>query len=230
MRRFLPFLLAHATLVAQTPKLRPSASLDLAALTAGEIRVSVEPLVLRRATLGVSLARWWGGQTPYYAVPLSTAVPLSSQFPAASFDLLHPAREYMVDLYARVYPLSFASASPKHRITGYLGGFVGYHRRAYDQTFYPPCVLGADIVCPVVASPSSAPIPCCAPPLPPQTVRWINSGVEPGAEFGVRVIPWGDVFLEVGGRARLITFSDPTGRFEEGQVASRLTLAVGLGW
>ena len=65
MRRFLPVLLAHATLVAQTPKLRPSVSLDLAALAAGEIRASVEPLVLRRATLGVSLARWWGGQTAY---------------------------------------------------------------------------------------------------------------------------------------------------------------------
>ena len=226
MRQFLPLLLAHVTLVAQTPTLRPSASLDLAALTAGEIRVSVEPLVLRRATLGVSLARWWRGQTPYYAFPVSSPLIV----PGAGIDATHPAREYMVDLYARVYPLSFASASPKHRITGYLGGFVGYHRREFGQTVYPPCVLGGQIVCPLAASPSGSPIICCEPPPAPQAVRFVSSGVEPGAEFGVRVIPWGDVFLEVGGRARLITFSDPTGRFEEGQVASRLTFTVGLGW
>ena len=228
MRRFLPVLLAHATLVAQTPKLRPSVSLDLAALAAGEIRASVEPLVLRRATLGVSLARWWGGQTACYAVPLSSQLAA----PVGGIDALHPAREYMVDLYARVYPLSFASASPKHRITGFLGGFVGYHRREFDQAVYP-CALGPGIACPVVAAPSGSTIPCqvpCEPPVPAPATRTTSDGIEPGAQLGVRAMPWGDVFVEVGGWARLITFSDPTGRFEEGQVASRLALAVGVGW
>jgi hypothetical protein len=145
--------------------------------------------------------------------------------------VLHPAREYMVDLFTRVYPISLSSATPKHRVSGYLGGFVGYHRRELDQTVYPPCVLGA-IACPVVASPSGSTIPCQIPcqPLPPRAVRTISAGLEPGAELGVRVMPLGDLFIEVGGWARLITFPDPTGRFAEGQIQSRLTLAVGLGW
>ena len=220
-------LLAFPSLAAQAPKVRRSAALDLAALMDGEIRASVEPLILGRSALGVSLARWWGGQN-YYAVPLSSQLVV----PVGGIDALHPAREYMVDLYARVYLVSLSSATPKHGISGYLGGFVGYHRREFDQTVYPPCILGDAVGCPVVASPAGSTIPCQVPcqPLAPQTNRTISDGVEPGAELGVRVMLLGDLLIEVGGWARLVTFPDPTGRFEEGQVQYRLTLAVGLGW
>ena len=160
----------------------------------------------------MSIARWWGGQTTYYPVPLSAQI----VEPAPTFDALHPGREYMVDLYARVYPVSLSSATQKHRISGYVGGFVGFHRREFDETIQYTC---GGVVCPLMVTPSSYAI-----------VRTVASGVEPGAELGVRVMPFGDVFVEIGGWARLITFADPTGRFEEGQVASRVTLAVGLGW
>jgi hypothetical protein len=223
--------LASQSLAAQGANVRHAATLDLAALANGEIRASVEPLVMGRSALGVSLARWWGGQSGYYPVPLSSQLVA----PVGGIDALHPAREYMVDLYARVYPASFSSASsatPKHRVSGYLGGFVGYHRREFDQAVYSPCILGGAIACPVVASPSGATIPCQVPcqPLRVQPVRTTSAGVEPGAELGVRVLLLSDLLIEVGGWARLITFPDPTGRFEEGQVQSRLTLAVGLGW
>ena len=152
--------------------------------------------------------------------------------PAPTFDALHPGREYMVDLYARVYPVSLSSATPKHRISGYVGGFVGFHRREFDQTIQYACTGVDPVICPLMDAPSGSPIPCQIPcqPIPTQAVRTVSSGVEPGAELGVRVMPFGDVFVEIGGWARLITFADPTGRFEEGQVASRVTLAVGLGW
>jgi hypothetical protein len=219
--------LASQSLAAQAAKVRRSAALDLAALANGEIRASVEPLVMGRSALGVSLARWWGGQNGYYPVPLS-----SQLVAPVGINPLHPAREYMVDVYARVYPVSFSSATPKHGVSGYLGGFVGYHRRAFDQTLYPPCILGAAIACPLAASPPGSTIPCQVPcqPVSLQTVRATSAGVEPGAELGVRVTLLGDLLIEVGGWARLITFPDPTGRFEEGQVQSRVTLAVGLGW
>jgi hypothetical protein len=220
-------LLASQSLAAQAAKVHRSAALDLAALVNGEIRASVEPLVLGRSAVGVSLARWWGGQTGYYGVPLSNQL-----VAPVGIDPLHPAREYMVDLYARVYPVSFSSATPKHGVSGYLGAFVGYHRRTFDQTFYPPCVLADGSLCPLAASPSGSTIPCQVPcqSFVPQTERTIRAGVEPGAELGVRVMLLRDLLIEVGGWARLITFTDPTGRFEEGQVQSRLTLAVGLGW
>jgi hypothetical protein len=220
--------LASPSLAAQAANVRPSAALDLAALANGEIRASVEPLVIGRSALGISLARWWGGQSGYYPVPLSNQL----LAPVGGIDALHPAREYMVDLYARVYPVSFSSATPKHRVSGYLGGFVGYHRREFDQAVYAPCILEGAIACPVVASPPGSTIPCQVPCQPPtlQTGRTTNAGLEPGAELGVRVTLLSDLLIEVGGWARLITFPDPTGRFEEGQLQSRLTLAVGLGW
>ena len=114
-----------------------------------------------------------------------------------------------------------------------MGGFVGWHRREFDQTIQQPCVLGTQIVCPLAGSSGGSVIPCllpCQPPPAPQTIRTISNGFEPGAELGVRVTPLGDLFFELGGWARVITFSDPTGRFEDGQVDSRLTVTVGFAW
>jgi len=219
-------LVAPHCLAAQAPKIRPSVSLDLAALADGELRASIQPLVVGRTALGVSLARWWGG-APVYPVPLETQL----LAPSAAATL-HPAREYMVDVSMRVYPLSLSSAKAGHRISGYVGGFLGFHRREFDQTVQYGCVAGEPIVCPLVGSSGGSAIPCLVPcqPVPTQAARTISNGFEPGAEVGVRVTPLGDLFFEVGGWARVITFSDPTGRFEDGQLDSRLTLAVGLGW
>ena len=219
-------LLSSQSLAAQAPRVRHSAALDLAALADGEIRASLEPFVLGRSTVGVSLARWWGGQNVYYAVPLSNQLAV----PVGGVDPVHPAREYMVDLYARIYPVGFSAARPQRGVSGYLGGFVGYHRRVFDQTYYPPCVLGDAIPCLTPASDAAVPCLDICPQGQPQTVRTVRGGVEPGTELGVRLMLLDDLLIEVGGWARLVTFADPTGRFEEGQVQSRLTLTVGLGW
>jgi hypothetical protein len=221
MRRSIVLLFVSQSLFAQAPKLRPSVSVDLAALTTGEVRLALEPLVHGRGAFGVSLARWWGGNT-YYATPLEATSQLA---PVPGIDQLHPSREYMIDLYARAYPLSFASAAPKHPISGYVGGFIGVHRRENQQSVIYglyPCPLDVQVC------PANGPCqPTCPPPVVSKMGQW---GVEPGAEIGFRFNPLNDVFVEVGGRARLITFPDPTGRFEEGQIDSRLTIAVGVGW
>ena len=216
-------VLVSQSLAAQAAKVRPSAALALAALLNGEIRASVEPLVLGRTAVGVSFARWWGGQT-YYAVPLSSQLVV----PVGGISGPHPGREYMVDLHARVYPVSFSSATPRHGVSVYLGGLVGYHRREFDQTLYP-CFASP---CPLAGPSSGVIIPCQVPcqPVAPEAVRTVSAGVEPGAELGVRMMLLRDLLIEIGGWARLITFPDPTGRFVEGQVESRLTLAVGLSW
>src|SRR5439155_23648141 len=131
---FVALLVASHTLAAQAPSIRHSASLDLAALADGELRASIQPLVVGRSAFGVSLARWWGGGPVY-------AVPLGAELVAPSVSVTpHPAREYMVDLSARAYPRSLSSAQPGHRISRYVGGFLGFPRRALGETFQPPCV------------------------------------------------------------------------------------------
>jgi hypothetical protein len=156
--------------------------------------------------------------------------------------LAHPAREYMVDLYTRVYPKAFSETGPLH-LTGYLGAFLGFDDRELDATSYCPvgyaCPLasaGANApsvicACPLVASSSGSAIACPCPPGPtPQVTHDHVSGVEPGVEFGVRALPTGYLVVELGTWARMITFRDPTGRFEEGQIDPRLTLSVGIHW
>jgi len=128
----------------------------------------------------------------------------------ATFDFgPSAASEYTVDVHARAYPVGFASGR-RQLITGYVGGFVGVDRREEQPA---ECLY-----CPQPRSPSGP---------PPSIVAY---GLEPGAEIGLRFSPFNEMFVEVGGRARVITFADPTGRFVKGQAEGRLTLAVGVGW
>ena len=66
-------------------------------------------------------------------------------------------------------------------------------------------------VAPIAIASGSSVIPCLIP-CQSQVVRTISNGFEPGAEVGVRVTPLRDLFFEIGGWARVITFSDPTDR------------------
>jgi len=116
------------------------------------------------------------------------------------------ASEDDIDVYTRAYYSGFDPQATHQVFTGFVGGIVGVHRREYKGTlegWAPYQVVG------------------------PATT---NAGVEPGAEMGLRITPHGNFFFEIGGRARLITFEDPTGRFTKGQIDPRLTLSVGVGW
>lgn len=227
--------LATAAAAQALAGVRQSASVDLAALATGEIRLSVEPVVLGHSVLGVSLGRWWGGGGgPLVPVPVGVA------FATPGNDVLaHPAREYMVDLYVRVYPEAFSARGTGLHVNGYLGAFLGLDDRERDQTYTCAagyaCPLGGAgtaviCACPLVAGSGGA-IACpCPQPPPPQSTQDRVFGVEPGVELGVRASPTEYLMLELGAWARLITFPDPTGRFEEGQIDPRLTVSVGVRW
>jgi hypothetical protein len=216
---------------AQTGRISPSASVDLTALSTGEIRVSIEPASLGRTTLGLSLGRWWGGNT-------LGVTPVSEAF-GGSGALPNPAREYMVDLYTRVYPKAFSVSSGLH-LSGYLGAFLGFDERERDESSPCPegfaCPLGsgsnAICACPLIPATGSGAIACSCPPTPPAGTASEDRayGIEPGVEFGVRAMPTEYLVLEVGTWARMITFPDPTGRFQEGQLDPRLTLSIGVCW
>jgi hypothetical protein len=228
-------VLYHAA-AAQGAPVRQSVSVDLAALVDGEVRASIEPIILGRTTLGVSVARWWSGGYGGSALAGGLATP------GDLVPLAHPAREYMLYLSARVYPAAFSSSAPRHRVSGYLGAFVGLDRRELDQN-YQTCQPG--YACPLTGSGSTPAVICGCPVItstsgsttcqcPPSPGGGANTavslGVEPGAEIGIRAMPLQFLVLEIGGWARLITFPDPTGRFEEGQIDSRLTFSIGVSW
>jgi hypothetical protein len=187
--------------------------------------------VFGRTTLGVSLGQWWGGE----------ALAVTPDVFDASDEIPHPDREYMVDLYARVYPKAFAVNSGFH-LSGYLGAFLGLDERERDESSSCPtgyaCPLAgssstAICACPLIPASGSAAIPCSCSPLPtpaPSVTEVRAYGVEPGVEFGVRAVPTQYLVFEIGTWARVITFPDPTGRFQEGQLDPRLMLSLGVCW
>jgi len=224
-------LLTSFATLARAQTVRPSASIDLAAIPTGEVRVSVEPAVFGRTTVGLLVGRWWGGGGATLFAPTPEEAGLVQP---ASGDAVHPVREYMADLYVRVYPKAFSGAAGL-RVSGYLGAFLGFDERERDQVYtcgvgYACPLAGGSAICacPLVETPGTA---CPCPPTPaPQVTSDRAFGVEPGVELGIRAMPTDYLMLELGTWARLITFPDPTGRFEEGQIDPRLTVSVGVRW
>ena len=185
-------------------QIHPSASLDATALIDGEVRLSVDPLVFGIATLGWSVGIWTGksliSDTDFFRVMGSLYRPPKN-------------REYTFDLTARLYP-SWGGIEESNRLLNlFLGGFVGWHKRATERV--APCPPGS----------------LCAASFPSRgLVRSSAQGVEPGVEAGARFFPIPHLVIDLGGRARLIAFADPTERFTRGTIDLRLAVSVGVAW
>ncbi|MGD0484285.1 MAG: hypothetical protein ABSB58_06480 [Gemmatimonadales bacterium] len=157
-------------------------------------------------------------------------------------------RAWTAALTARFYPASFSFRNGASRMMVYAGAHAGLRWSTWDETLI---YYGCTTYCPPYAYPLAgsasgrAPRPSPAdsvnvffPPNPypypivsgPNPVRHSRGGFEPGLDVGVRFLPVGPLFMEVGGRFTLVTADDLMRRTRPGDVESRLVLAAGFAW
>ena len=156
-------------------------------------------------------------------------------------------RAWTAALTARFYPASFSFRNGASRMMVYAGAHAGYRWSTWDETvvYYCTniCLAYADATAGSVSArpprPSPADSVVVLPPNPypyppiwpgPNPIRHSRGGFEPGLDVGVRLLPFGPLFVEVGGRFTLVTADDPMRRTAPGDVESRLVLAAGLAW
>jgi hypothetical protein len=252
-------LFLATSLAAQTPGHRGSEAggvtprqtlaFDVAALVDERIRVALEPLVFGRFTVGLAGGYTRTANPPEYvniypvyrggvdcndirnlcdASPLPPiCIDFCGQYPGPEPKY----RAWSLDLSVRYYPASLTLSGPRQRAMVYVGEFVGYHRRRVEQSYtyygcpyceYPP---PADTMAMPPDSSTFAP-----PPVYFNRVVQNLHGWEPGVEIGIRLIPAGPVFIDVGGWFKLVTVEDPMQRLRPGDLDSRLVVAVGIGW
>lgn len=233
-------LLLATSLAAQTPGTRSanlptrrSASFDLAALVDDRLRVALEPVLFGRwsaSLVGSHTNSRTAGDVYYGVRALEGGIALPQ---CLDCNVYHPYRPpqysaWSLDVAFRYYPAQLSFSEPRQRLMVYVGEFIGYHRRTWEEVF--------DIVplreLPPRGSFDHAP-PDIYPPYPrlvPSRIRHRLSGFEPGLEAGVRLIPLPPAFLDVGGWFKFVTIEDPMQRFRPGDVDARLVLAFGVGW
>jgi hypothetical protein len=228
---------------------------DAGALLEHQIRAGFEGLALGRYTFGLAVTyddRAHPRDDIYY--PMGYAeVAIRDPYPCGDVRYLalctssyypYPGespryRAWSVNLAARYYPEFFSFRNGASRMMVYAGGFVGFHWRVSQQLqsyyYYNPLVDTAPLpLAPqdsVVLPPDTVPGGVYSP-LPPWTnqLRRTISGIQPGLEIGVRLVPLGGLFIEAGGRFSLITIDDPNQRARLGDVQTRLVLAAGFAW
>ena len=211
---------APATAVAP----RRSAFFDVAALVNDEQRFGIEPLVFGRWSIGLVGAHRGTHETQALVPPVGVQpliVPCPEPGCSAPYGSSTGYDDWSFDLAVRYYPTFLSMDGPGHRLMVYVGEFIGYHQRTITTSAYA-VPLGEQ---PAAGASSSNPV---APT--PISDRQRFSGWEPGAELGVRVLPLGPLFVDVGGTFRLVTIDDPTQPLRPGQVDARLVASVGLGW
>lgn len=230
---------------------------DAAALADDEILAGVEALTLGRVSLGASIGYSHTAHPRDVLVPpygyLATQ---SGPYPVCDPRMLMlcaPPTYYAGDspryrawtaaFTARFYPASFSFRNGASRMQVYAGGHAAYRWSSWDESVvyngcpycaYPlagsavggsPRPTPADSVIVMPPNPYPYPVPCCLSP-----VRHSRGSFEPGLDVGVRLLPIGPLFVEVGGRFTLVTADDAMRRTMQGDVESRLVLAAGLAW
>jgi hypothetical protein len=258
----LPFLVA-TSLAAQAPQTssaaaapnpfvapRRTAFFDVAALIDSRERFGLEPLVFGRWTVGLigtHSRTSSASQVPMIAYGGLTgpAVPTTGLCPVEGCPFPYPGSSssynaWSLDLSVRFYPAALSFNDPRRRFMVYVGEFIGYQQRTFQQQYYGPLPMaqpGNTIPCPLMSgtrtvqdSTVPVPPPGCYPPPNPISSRRLLTGWEPGAEIGMRLIPLDPVFIDVGGWFKLVTVDDPMQRVRPGQLDSRLVVAVGIGW
>lgn len=229
-----------------------SVSFDVAALARDRIRGGFEALALGRFTVGLSgsYSHTVDQDFNVYPYPYGTrqiALYEPSCVNPEGFSCLPPYypyyqttpryRAWALDLSLRYYPSVLAFQNGPSRMMVYVGEFVGYHWRTWDeQAWYyrygpddpMPLMAPRDTV--VVIRPDTIPQQYPMPWPAPNLVRHTLSAIQPGVEVGVRLLPFSRLFIDVGGRWTLVTIEDPMQRTLKGNVESRLMVAAGLVW
>jgi hypothetical protein len=234
-----------------------SAWFDVGALLEHQIRAGFEGLALGRYTVGLSITyddrahpRADDVYPMGYAEP-QPGVAIRDPYPCGDVRYLalsaYPQycgdspryRAWSFNLAARYYPAIFSFRNGPSRMMVYAGAFVGFHWRVSQEVqpyyYYNPLVDTVPVpLAPrdsVVVPPDSAPNVNLYP-MPPWTsqVRRTIAGLQPGLEIGVRLVPVGGLFIEVGGRFNLVTIDDPLRRTRLGDVESRLVIGAGISW
>jgi hypothetical protein len=251
-------LLAASALRAQEPartpavSTAPSVSFDVAALAKDRFRGSIEAMALGRFTVGLSGSYSHTTDQEYsvypndYATMNRTGVAPRCAYPE-SFSCISPYqrntpryRAWALDLAIRYYPSVLSFRNGPSRMMVYAGEFVGYHWRTWSEQGIYYYRYGPDDPVPLMSSDSViSPYPDTMPryPLPPGTypirtnpIRRTLDAIQPGVEFGVRLLPFSRLFIDVGGRFTLVTIEDPMQRVLKGDIESRLVVAGGLVW
>jgi hypothetical protein len=233
---------------------------DAGALLEHQVRAGFEGLALGRYTFGLSVTyddRGHPREDVYYPMGYAEPQPydaIRDPYPCGDVRYLalcaYPQNPYGVDspryrawsvnLAARYYPAAFSFRNGPSRMMVYAGGFVGFHWRVSQENrfynYYNPLVDTFPILLAsqdsIILPPDTAPTRNLYPTMPPWTnvVRRTISGLQPGLEIGVRLLPVGGLFIEVGGRFNLVTLDDPQRRARLGDVESRLVIAGGIAW
>ena len=223
-----------------------SASLDLAALSRHRIRGTVEATALGRITVGLSVS-YTNRQddtvgTPIWRYPtygVDDRMSCVESFSGVGCVVPYPYvsqrdryRDWTFDLALRYYPEFLSFRNRESRMLVYFGGFAGYHWRTWEeQQIYPMymSLAAPDSILPPYPDtiPPSGPLP---PIWPGGLVRRSLRGLQPGVELGARLIPFGGLFVEVGGRFTLVTVDDPSRKARPGDVEPRLVVAAGFAW
>jgi len=247
-------LLAASALRAQDPArtpavpTAPSVSFDVAALAKDRFRGSIEAMSLGRFTVGLSgsyshtVDQEYSVYAPYDYATMNRPMSYDPYYCAypESFSCIGPYwntptryRAWALDLSIRYYPSVLSFQNGPSRMMVYVGEFVGYHWRTWDEQGIYYYGYGVDDGMRPMSSDTLIPPPGTMPPYiwpGPNPIRRTLSAIQPGVEFGVRLLPFSRLFIDVGGRFTLVTIEDPMQRVLKGNVESRLVVAGGLVW
>jgi hypothetical protein len=251
-------LLAASALRAQEPApapavpTAPSVSFDVAALARDRFRGSLEAMALGRFTVGLSgsyshtVDQEYSVYPPYDYATMNRPMSYDPYYCAypESFSCISPYqqstpryRAWALDLAIRYYPSVLSFQNGPSRMMVYVGEFVGYHWRTWNEQVVYYYGIGVDDAVQLMAPRDTTIIvmrPDTMPRYPiwpgPNPIRRTLNAIQPGVEFGVRFLPFSRLFIDVGGRFTLVTIEDPTQRVLKGNIESRLVVAGGLVW
>ncbi len=231
---------------------------DAAALADDEFRGGVEAITVGRVTLGASVGYSHTGH-PRNDLAYPIAYASSMMQPAGDpYAICNPQfcgggyptgdaqryRAWTATLTARFYPAAFSFRNGASRMMVYAGAHAGFRWSTWDESVvYYSCPACAYPLAGSATGGAPRPTPADSvnvylPPNPypyqnvvaPNPIHHSRGGFEPGLDAGVRLLPLGPLFLEVGGRFTLVTVDDQMRRTRQGDVESRLVLAAGIAW
>ena len=218
----------HAPARAQVTRSIPTvrgAYFDAGALKRDRIRGGLEALAFGRFTIGLAGSYshavdrdgyiYWNRPRGRYAIEVCCDHPESySCMEAVSTPSRY--RTWALDLSLRYYPSFLSFQDRPSRMWAYVGEFVGYHWRTWDEQVwyvpYPPNPY--------------ADYNYFAGPMRP--IRRTLNAIQPGVEVGVRLVPFSRLLIDAGARFTLVTVDDPLQRMSKWNVESRLVVAGGI--